>query len=216
MAKVEQFNKYSDIYENWFETNKYVYESELQAVKSLLPINGKSIEIGVGSGRFAEPLEIKIGVEPSDRMREIAQNRGIEVFDGVAEDLPFDNNQFDFALMVTTICFLDDVEKALNEASRILRPGGSIVIGFIDKNSQIGKFYQKHKHESVFYSAATFYSVKEIINYLKKAGFRDLTYTQTIFHNLKEIKEIEPIKKGYGKGSFVVIRGMMKIKIKSR
>ncbi|GAH21196.1 unnamed protein product, partial [marine sediment metagenome] len=36
-------------YEDWFERNKFVYESEIQAIKELLPKVKKSIEIGVGS-----------------------------------------------------------------------------------------------------------------------------------------------------------------------
>ena len=52
-----------------------------------------------------------------------------------------------------------------------------------------------------------FYSVNEIINYLKKAGFKNnFTLKQTLFHGLSDIKKIEPVKTGYGEGSFVVIR----------
>jgi len=60
----------------------------------------------------------------------------------------------------------------------------------------------------VFYKIATFYSVNEIIPYLKKAGFQNLAFTQTIFHALEEIKEVEAMKEGYGEGSFVVVSGM--------
>ena len=207
MANIEPFDNYADQYEDWFERNRFAYESELLAVEALLPENGEGVEIGVGTGRFAEPLGIKVGVEPSGKMRELAQDRGIEVVDGVAEELPFDGALFNFALIVTTICFLDDVKKALKEAYRILKPGGIIIVGFIDKNSPVGKFYQQHKDESVFYSAATFYSVHEVVSHLKKAGFSNFTFAQTIFHKLAEVEEIEPTKEGYGDGSFVVVRG---------
>jgi len=69
----------------------------------------KGIEIGVGSGRFAVPLGIKTGVDPSPRMREIAQQKGVKVIDAVAEELPFENSQFELVLMVTTICFVDNL-----------------------------------------------------------------------------------------------------------
>lgn len=208
MAKTKPFDRYASQYEDWFERNKFAFKSELQAIREQLPESGEGIEIGVGSGRFAAPLGIKLGVEPSSQMRKIAKQRGIEVIDGVAEDLPFNDAQFDFVLMVTTICFLDDIKAAFREAYRILRSGGLFIIGFIDKDSPIGKLYQQHKNESVFYKVATFYSVDEVISHLKEAGFKDLNITQTIFHNLTEIKYVEPIKEGYGEGSFVVIRAL--------
>ena len=141
-------------------------------------------------------------------MGKIAQQRGIKVIYAVAENLPFADSQFDSVLMVTTVCFLDDTKAAFREAYRVLKSGGGLVIGFIDKESPVGRLYRVHKNESVFYREATFYSVKEIVSYLKEIGFKDFSFMQTIFNNLPEIKEIEPIKEGYGEGSFVVVRAM--------
>lgn len=203
--KIQPFEKYADQYEDWFEKNHWVYQSELQAVREQLPKQGKGLEIGVGSGRFAGPLGINLGVDPSPKMGELAKARGIEVVDAGGEDLPFNDSQFNFALMVTTICFLDDIEKAFRETSRILKPNGHLIIGFIDKNSPVVRIYQKHKDESEFYKIATFYSVDEVVFYLKNTGFSHFVFSQTIFKDLKRIKDIEPIKSGYGDGSFVVI-----------
>ena len=132
-----------------FKENKYAYQSEINAIKDILPSFYSAIEIGVGSGKFALPFKIKLGVEPSAEMKKIAENRGITVLDGVAEDLPLENERLDLALMVTTLCFLDDAKKAFSEVYRILKPGGYFVNGFIDKNSRIGKLYQKHKDRSI-------------------------------------------------------------------
>jgi len=208
MARIEPFEKHPLQYEQWFDRHKFAYESELQAIRKLLPQHGNGLEIGIGSGRFAAPLGIKLGLEPSSKMMEIAQARGIEVIGGVGESLPFRDSQFDFATMVTTICFLDDVEVAFNEAYRILKPGGCLIIGFIDKDSSIGQLYQQHKNENVFYRIATFYSVDEVVSHLKKAGFKVFNFAQTIFHSLAEIKGIEPVREGCGEGSFVVVRAL--------
>ena len=206
MAKIMPFEEYTSRYEDWFERNQLAYLSELQALRSQMPGKGEGVEIGVGTGRFAAPLGIKYGVEPSAKMREIAKQRGIDVIDGQAEKLPFDDSRFDYLLMVTTICFLDDVLRALQEAYRVIRPGGWIIIGFIDRNSPIGKQYLRHQNESVFYKIATFYSSDEVASFLEKVGFTDLHFSQTIFHGLTEIRDLEPVKEGYGEGSFVVVK----------
>ncbi len=204
--KISPFELYTTQYDTWFERNKFVYESEICAIKKVLPKNKHGLEIGIGSGRFAVPLSIKTGIEPSANMRKIAEKRGLEVFEGVAENLPFDNFQFDFALMVTTICFLDNIEQAFQEVYRVIKQDGCFIIGFVDKNSPVGKIYLQHKHENVFYRDAVFYSVDEVIFCLKKIGFKNFIFYQTIFRSLKDIKKSEPIKKGYGNGSFIVIK----------
>jgi len=107
MAIIEPFEQHYIEYEAWFERNRFTYQSELAAVKEFIPDNKRGIEIGLGSGKFAAPLGIKIGVEPSPKMREIAKNHGLEVFNAVAEALPFSDGSFDFVLMVTTICFVE-------------------------------------------------------------------------------------------------------------
>jgi len=207
MPKTGPFDKYPSRYERWFDRNKYVYQSELNAVRELLPEQGRGVEIGVGSGRFAAPLGISCGVEPSEEMAALAVEKGIEVIRGVAEDLPLDNSSFDFALMVTTVCFLDDAKAAFAEVYRILKPGGSFLNGFVDKQSRIGKLYQLKKERSRFYGEAVFYSASEIISYLMGAGFRDFESAQTLFGDISEVEEVQPVREGFGEGSFVVIRG---------
>ncbi len=82
MPKTIPFEKYAEQYDDWFSENQWVYEAEIRAVKSMIPASGRGVEIGVGTGRFAEPLGIKIGVDPSKRMGEIARKRGIRVLNG--------------------------------------------------------------------------------------------------------------------------------------
>ena len=208
MAKIEPFEKHAPEYEAWFEKNPLVYESELRAIKGLLPEKGAGIEVGVGSGRFASRLGIKLGLDPSSKMRALARIRGVAAIDGAAENLPFDDRRFHFVLMVTTICFLDDIQAAFKEAFRVLKPGGSLIIGFIDRASPLGISYQQQKNKSLFYKRATFYSVDEVVTHLEKTDFKNLEFLQTIFRRLSEIEDLEPVKKGFGEGSFVVVRAI--------
>jgi SAM-dependent methyltransferase len=212
MPRISPFERYADQYESWFEKNPWVYEAELRAVKAMMPMVESGLEIGVGTGRFAGPLGIKNGVEPSKRMRDFAQKRGIQAIEGVAEKLPFDDSQFDFALMVTTVCFVDDIGKALLEAYRVLSNRGVLIIGFVDRNSKMGEIYLSQQKENVFYKEATFFSVDELVECIDQAGFTDLLFNQTIFGTLAETAKSEPVKPGHGKGSFVVIRGRKKQK----
>jgi len=206
MPKTEPFEKYTDRYEDWFERNRYVYHSEINAIREILPDFKNGVEIGVGSGRFAEPLGIKSGIEPSSKMRKIASSKGIKAVEGAAENLPYKDCSFDLALMVTTLCFLDDEVKAFMEIHRILRYGGYFINGFVDKNSRIGRIYKKNKQKSVFYKIANFFDTEEVLRLLKKTGFKDFKFRQTVFNTLDKINQIEKVKEGYGEGSFVVIR----------
>jgi SAM-dependent methyltransferase len=205
MDKIDIFDKYSEEYDKWFDTYLSVYQSELQAVKMLLPHGGRGIEIGVGTGRFSVPFGITIRVEPSRGMAEIARSRGITVYDSKAENLPFDDNIFDFALMVTTICFLEDPLQALREIRRILRPSGVIIIGMLDKGSPLGRQYEANKNGSKFFRYAEFYSVKQALEWLKISRYNNVRIVQTIFRKPEEITALEPVKEGYGEGFFIVI-----------
>lgn len=212
MPRVESFEKNVDKYEAWFERNRAAYESELEALRAVLPKSGEGLEVGVGTGRFAASLGVSVGVDPSYAMGKLAMERGIEVRYGVGENLPCEDSSFDFILLVTTICFLDDVPAALGEAYRVLTSGGYILVGFIDRESSLGKVYEQRKQESEFYRDATFLSVNEVVHHLKQAGFRDFVFRQTIFQNPKEMKQPDPVRPGYGEGSFVVVRAKKPLK----
>ena len=133
------------------------------------------------------------------------RNKGVDVVLGTAEALPLASSSVDNALMVTTICFVDSADMALQEAHRVLRPGGSLLIGFVDKDSSLGRQYIRRRKESLFYASATFYSVHEISALLMRSGFADLRFAQTIFKPLGEISVREPVRFGYGEGSFVTV-----------
>lgn len=208
MLRINPFNKNPFKYDQWFINNKFAYESELLAIKSQISHIKRSIEIGAGSGRFAGPLDIKLGVEPSIKMQMLSKKRKIDIIDSIAENLPFRSKVFDLVLMVTTICFVDDIESSFKETFRILKKDGVFIIGFIDRNSPIGKLYQQNKKSSVFYNIASFYTVNEVVKFLKDANFNDFNFIQTLFHPLNQIKQIEPFRDGYGDGSFVVIKSI--------
>lgn len=211
MKRVDSFNKNVDRYESWFDLNRLAYESELEAIKDLLPRFGKGLEIGVGTGRFAAPLGLRFGLDPSNNMCKVASKRGIQVILGVGESLPFKDSSIDLILVVTTICFLDDVPGTLKEAYRILVDGGYILTGFIDRESSLGMLYESHKTESIYYRDATFLSTDEVVHHLKQTGFSDFLFHQTIFETPSGMKSVDSFRPGLEGGSFVVVRGLKRM-----
>ncbi len=211
MPNTKPFDNHSDEYDNWFIENRYVFLSELEAVKMAIPKSGKGIEIGIGSGIFAERLGINEGIEPSKAMREKAKKRNINAINAVAEKLPYSDNSIDFTLMITSICFVDDINKSFEEINRILKDNGVLIIGFVDKDSPIGKEYLKYKDDNLFYKNAIFYGTEELFAILRKSGFIIERTFQTVFGNLNEINYIQEALTGFGLGSFVVIRAKKEV-----
>jgi ubiquinone/menaquinone biosynthesis C-methylase UbiE len=206
MPKTKPFDEYWKEYEEWFAEHHHVYLTEVDAIRHFIPRDGKGIEIGIGTGRFAIPFGIKEGIEPSRAMKKFAEHKGLKVYDGVAEELPLSDHSYDFALMVTTICFVDDILKSFYEVYRILNREGFIIVGLVDKNSPLGKEYEKIKDQNKFYREALFYSTDEVLDYLRKARFKIVEIIQTVFGELNTVAEIQPFIEGYGEGGFVVIK----------
>jgi len=197
------FDRHYKKYDAWYDRNKYTYLSELKAIKKCLPKKGKGLEIGVGTARFAAALGIKFGIDPSINMIKIAKRRWVDARVGVGEDLPFKNNSFDYVAIIITLAFVKDPQKVLKEARRVLKKNGKVVIGIIDKDSFLGKFY--HKKKGIFYKKANFLSVGYLTELLKSLGFKYLSYYQTIFKLPDKITSVQSPEKGFGKGGFVII-----------
>lgn len=196
-------------YEEWFERHRAVYHSELLAVRAVLPRQGRGLEIGVGTGRFAAPLGIEFGIDPAVEMLDYARARGVAVVAAIAEALPFRDAALDYVLIVTTLCFVDDAAATLKEAARVLRPGGALIIGEIDRESAVGRDYVAHHAENVFYANANFYSAGELEGLIAQAGFRDTLWLQTLSAPIASVREIEAPTSGHGRGAFLVLRARL-------
>ncbi|MFC1866737.1 class I SAM-dependent methyltransferase [Thermodesulfobacteriota bacterium] len=93
------------------------------------------LDIGCGTGNhllFLNKLGLDInGVDASPYMIDIARKRlgdRCVLKTGMAEDLPFDDNEFDLAVLINSLEFLDDPLKALREAGRVANKQVFIVV----------------------------------------------------------------------------------------
>ena len=202
MEITSPYREYVEEYDRWYDEHQAAYLSEVACVREMIPETGRGLEVGVGTGRFAAPLQIKWGVDPASGMLEKARARGVAVIRAAADRLPFSGRRFDFGLFVTSICFLPDPAAALEEAARVVRSGGSVIVGLVDRESGLGRKYEEKKGKSRFYKKATFYSVPEVLRLLASAGWGETAVRQTLFGR---VDAVQSSREGYGEGGFAVV-----------
>jgi ubiquinone/menaquinone biosynthesis C-methylase UbiE len=101
------------------------------------------LEIGPGTGYYTLDLADWVGpegaVEIFDLQQEMldhtirrARERGlwnVNPTQGDAQQLPYDDDSFDAAVLITVLGEIPDQEAALREIARVLRPGGRLIVG---------------------------------------------------------------------------------------
>jgi SAM-dependent methyltransferase len=169
------FDALAESYDAWYDApdGRRLFSEEVTGLRDLLEEAPRPwLEVGVGTGRFAEALHIDEGIEPSETMRRLAANRGVTVRAGRAEALPYDSDSFGEVLLVMSLCFLDDPNAALRECRRILRRDGVLIVGIVPRESPLGRRYaEKAAAGHPFYSKATFYTPRDVRRLAERAGF---------------------------------------------
>jgi len=203
------FDPLALIYDEWFERDgKLIFATEVKAFQEILALLPKPwVEIGVGSGRFAHALGIKVGLDPSAKLLEIARTRGITTYFGIGEKQPFDTASFGTAFLIVTFCFVHSPLDVLKKTRRILAPGGMIILGLVLRESPWGKFYEEKKKEGHrFYKYATFYSYGEAVALLEQAGFVVERVVSTLFQIPGKVAQTEFPQNGFSpEAGFVII-----------
>jgi len=179
------FDRIAAEYDRWYDEpeGRAIFAAELECLRSLAGrVEGEWLEVGVGTGRFSHGLGIRKGVDVSPQMLEIAAERGIEVVEGAAEDLPFSSDSFDGILMALTLCFVADAQRALQECERVLRPGGRLLLGVVPADSSWGREYSRQAARNhPVYSTAHFRTMAEIAELADGAGFIPVDARSTLF-----------------------------------
>jgi len=197
------FETLADVYDAWFDAHPQVFESELEAVRAVLPERaGAWVEIGVGTGRFASHL----GIEPVAAMAALARRRGVRVLAGTAENVPLEGSSVQAAFVITTLCFVRDVDGTFSEMRRILVQGGVVVIAFLPREGALGRRILEDGGGDPFFREARLLSTVEVLAAMARAGLRVEQIVQTLTNPAGD-ERVEAPSEGFDRGSFVVIRG---------
>jgi len=225
------FDEHAEKYDSWFLKNRNVLQSEIDLLSGALTDPGKTLSVGCGSGLFEKILretrdiDIHFGIEPAEGMAEIAIKRGMEVRVGSAEELPYDAASFDTVLFNGTPSYIDDLDRAFAEASRVLKPEGHVVVCDVPAESSYGLLYRlaakfgswddetlKAVAPAVpypieFAAAANWRTTQEKLELLAKNGFTVLETTQTLtLHPKFSDDGVESPVPGHDRGDYVAIR----------
>lgn len=135
---------YYDEFARWYEKERHHgYHrliDDLQVDLLQEHIRGKDVlEVGCGTGllleRVAQVARSAKGIDLSPGMLEQARQRGLDVMEGCATELPFEAESFDVVYSFKVLAHVEDIETALAECARVVRPGGKLFLEFYNPRS---------------------------------------------------------------------------------
>lgn len=223
MSNKEGFKESAEDFDVWWSHNQNIFESELLAMKRFITDPKETVSIGTGAGWFSSRLGIPVGVEPSEKMAKLARDRGIDIKIGTIEDISFEDERFSGVLFDNSISVIDDLKKAFQEAYRILKPGGHVVVPFLPKEGGFAQLYMlaeirgrhdpdvspAHPYPIKFIRGSHWYSTTEVLRLLEEVGFTDFKSVQTLTTYPKYANDrVEGPIDGHDRGSYVIIHGV--------
>jgi ubiquinone/menaquinone biosynthesis C-methylase UbiE len=143
---------------------------------------GATIEIGAGTGvnlsHFPSAVTRLCLVEPDPhmrkRLRRRASGRHVEIVDASAEALPFPDCSFDTAVVTFALCSVSDLDTALGEIARVLRPGGRLL--FLEHVRDTDpKIARKQDHPVFLYSWIGCHPNRDTLTAISRAPFEVTT-----------------------------------------
>jgi SAM-dependent methyltransferase len=117
---------------DWYDAQMAEGPHRDAVLREILPRGtGECLDIGCGTGRNLAIIEelgwTATGVDISEDQLRLARQRGSRVYRADAEDLPFDSDTFDLVLSAWTSTDVDEFNRMVSEAARVLRPTGLFV-----------------------------------------------------------------------------------------
>ena len=179
------FNEAPERYDSWFDAQPALFKAESALIKRFLGGRAPALEVGTGTGRFAAVCGVDVGVDPALNALLIAKERGVKVVCALGKALPFPSSFFDAVLINTVLCFVEDRKAFLLEAGRVLKKDGRLVLGFINRESKLGRVYTEKP--GFFLKSARFLSVTDVLELLGQTGFTVIDGGGLFADTLKEL-----------------------------
>ena len=172
ISDVEKFVRFCES-----ELGKSVLEKEARYIYQELKGCKKILDVGCGIGSFEQELQDLniVGLDNSEEMLEEAKKRtrkSNKVFVlGNAENLDFNNSSFNAVFYVTTLEFVNDYHKAIQEAYRVTKANGKLLTIMLNPESEY--FHEHVQRESSYFRKIRHTNLEEIRNYILR--FYDIT-----------------------------------------
>ena len=119
-------------------------KNKLNLINSLQPNKGRILDIGAGTGEFLSVAQQNgwetIGVEPSDKAKQIAINKGVSFVESIAQ---LEGRSFDVITMWHVLEHVPDLDHQIKELKRLLKPTGSLIIAVPNFKSFDAQHYGK-------------------------------------------------------------------------
>jgi ubiquinone/menaquinone biosynthesis C-methylase UbiE len=152
--------------------------SILERLKDI-PQKDSILDVGCGTGELIYQLQAYLntasaGLDLSDNMLEVARKKlgsSVDLRQGDAENLPWQNNQFDLVFCTLSFHHYPQPIRALEEIRRVLKHGGSLILADISMPSLVNLILPL-----LATGDRHFYSRDEMTNLLNQTGYKAINW----------------------------------------
>ena len=195
-------------YNAWYQTDKGKWIAKIEfnlLLKFLQPEATHSLlDVGCGTGQFSQRFsEIGLqvtGVDHNLDMLDYARSidQKINYIQASAEKLPFKDGTFDYCSAVTSLCFIQDPQQALQEMWRVSKKG--IVLGLLNRFSLL---YLLKRNSQGYKGArwdipASIYQWCDEIKLNTDISISTAIWCPLVFHTCEFLENVIPGKFNYG------------------
>lgn len=171
------FNHIASQYDQWYETplgyqvdiiEKKLFFQHLKKIKTR-----NILEIGSGTGHWTQWLSeldfVVTGIDIAEKMLQVAVRKNIPKADFImqsADDLPFEDNSIENVVAITSLEFVENIDKAMKEIFRVLKPEGYFIVGALNKNGSLETIRKKDE----IFKHATIFTKDDLFRQMKRFG----------------------------------------------